>query len=51
MLDCNEDTLCELIFAGNGIFQLTFNDGHEDSFGLKFIGLGEANDLVKNAQE
>lgn len=46
VLNCNQDTKCEIVFAGRGFLQLSFSDGHEDSFVLNFVGLGEARKLA-----
>jgi hypothetical protein len=49
VLNCNEQTLCSLVFAGHGIIKLTFNNGEEDTFGLDFTGLGEAQNIIGEA--
>ncbi|CAN5146057.1 hypothetical protein BH18THE2_BH18THE2_41350 [soil metagenome] len=51
VLNCNDETLCTLVFAGHGIIKLEFSDGHEDSFRLDFVGLNEAKTLVGDIEE
>src|SRR5215207_9441935 len=48
VLDCNYDkeTLCELVFAGNGIIRLNFTDGTKNTVGYEFIELSRARNLT-----